>query len=152
SCRRGRRPAAGVPPHRRISPARSLPPDYGTRRCGVTEREAPRSVLTSPSAAGGHYGAGAPHVRGNITPAADNRTTLERAAVAYARRGWPVLPCVPRGKLPLTRRGYLDASADVEQVAAWWRHEPYANIGLAPAGVTLPDGGSIVVIDLGGAA
>lgn len=135
----------------------------------MTEREAPRSVLTSPSAAGGHYGAGAPHLGSNITPAADNRTTLARAAVAYARRGWPVFPlhwpddgrCScgnpecgrntgkhPIG--PLVPHGYKDASADLEQVAGWWRRMPHANIGLVPGRVQLPDGETLMVIDVDG--
>jgi Bifunctional DNA primase/polymerase, N-terminal len=74
---------------------------------------------------------------------------LRRAALKYAARGVPVLPL--RGKLPQIpaahtpgdplyqqckgdcgRQGHgvHDASADLEQVCAWWDRWPHANIGL----------------------
>jgi hypothetical protein len=54
-------------------------------------------------------------------------------ALAYARRGIPVLPL--SGKLPripkrLGGRGVHDATTDPELVRAWWRRWPNANIGL----------------------
>jgi Bifunctional DNA primase/polymerase, N-terminal len=54
-------------------------------------------------------------------------------ALAYARRGIPVLPLA--GKLPripkrLGGRGVHDATCDLEQVRAWWRRWPQANIGV----------------------
>ncbi|MFZ2623878.1 MAG: bifunctional DNA primase/polymerase [Propionibacterium sp.] len=54
----------------------------------------------------------------------------------------PVFPCLVKGKRPLTRRGFLDASSDPEQVAAWWSRTPNANIGIptgAPSGVVVVD-------------
>ncbi len=74
-------------------------------------------------------------------------SSIVDAALDYARRGWKVLPlygivdgrcacggrtknCKP-GKHPLTPHGVKDASADVEQVAAWWKRWPTANVGLA---------------------
>ena len=39
------------------------------------------------------------------------------AARSLAAAGVPVFPCVVEGKRPLTRRGFLDASSDPEQVA-----------------------------------
>ena len=43
---------------------------------------------------------------------------------------------------PLTRRGFLDASSDPEQVAGWWSRTPDANIGIrtgAASGVVVVD-------------
>jgi len=55
------------------------------------------------------------------------------AARIYAEHGWAVFPC--RGKDPLTKHAFKDASADVQQIESWWRHWPSANIGWAvPAG------------------
>ena len=51
---------------------------------------------------------------------------LARAALAYASRGWPVLPCKVRGKTPLTSKGFHDATADPETIAAWWRERSRA--------------------------
>jgi hypothetical protein len=83
---------------------------------------------------------------------------LGEAAAGYARRGWPVLPLhnpVPRGcscrdatcqsigKHPRPRHGLRDAAPDLEQITAWWRQWPHANIGIATGA---PSG--LVVIDI----
>src|SRR5262245_44021260 len=67
------------------------------------------------------------------------------AALGYARRGWPVLPlhtatphgctcqqdpCTRAGKHPRTPHGLLEASLDPDQIRAWWRRWPAANIGI----------------------
>jgi hypothetical protein len=70
---------------------------------------------------------------------------LRAAALGYLERGWAVLPVAPRGKVPLTRHGLLDASHDRAQVEAWWRRRPDANIGVA----TGPPSG-LLVVDLDG--
>jgi hypothetical protein len=57
--------------------------------------------------------------------------TLHHAAVAYARRGWPVFPLRPRDKAPATRHGCKDATADVDRVDRWWANHPDHNVGLA---------------------
>lgn len=51
------------------------------------------------------------------------------AAEKYARRGWLILPCAPRGKPPLTDHGVRDATADPEVIRRWWDRWPSANIG-----------------------
>ena len=56
------------------------------------------------------------------------------AALAYAARGWAVLPL--RGKLPRIPkaaggRGVHDATTDPETIKAWWTKWPDANIGVA---------------------
>lgn len=64
------------------------------------------------------------------------------AARHLARAGVPVFPCVPLGKQPLTRRGFLDASTDPGRVAEWWGRWPEANIAMptgAPSGIVVVD-------------
>ncbi|WP_412540372.1 bifunctional DNA primase/polymerase [Longispora sp. K20-0274] len=71
--------------------------------------------------------------------------TLADAAREYAAAGLPVLPlhtpagtacscrrsdCTSPGKHPRLPRGLLQASTDADQVGAWWRRWPDANIGL----------------------
>lgn len=57
-------------------------------------------------------------------------TSLLEAALAYARdRGWAVFPC-RADKTPYTTNGVLDASSNPDQIKAWWRQWPKANIGL----------------------
>jgi hypothetical protein len=60
------------------------------------------------------------------------------AALAFAERGWPVLPCQPGGKQPATRHGFKDATTDPGQIRAWWRRQPAANLAIA-TGAPGPD-------------
>ncbi|HLW01880.1 MAG TPA: bifunctional DNA primase/polymerase [Ktedonobacterales bacterium] len=58
------------------------------------------------------------------------------AALAYAAEGLPVFPLQVRGKLPIIPKdkgghGCLDATTDAEQICAWWKEYPRANIGIA---------------------
>jgi len=53
-----------------------------------------------------------------------------RAALRYAKRGFPVFPVEPRGKRPLTPHGFKDATANPVQLAEWWNRWPNANIGI----------------------
>ncbi len=73
----------------------------------------------------------------------DGSPSLALAARSLAAAGVPVFPCVVEGKRPLTRRGFLDASSDPEQVAAWWSRTPDANIGI-PTGAA----SGVVVVDV----
>jgi bifunctional DNA primase/polymerase-like protein/AAA domain-containing protein/primase-like protein len=57
---------------------------------------------------------------------------LAAAARAYGERGWPIFPLRPRDKIPITPRGFHDASADLELIARWWEETPDANIGCVP--------------------
>lgn len=76
----------------------------------------------------------------NRSPNPECNARLE-AALAYAARGWPVLPL--RGKLPAIPkreggRGVHDATDDLDTIRNWWRRIPDANIGIAmgePSGV-----------------
>ncbi len=77
---------------------------------------------------------------------------LLEPALAYAARGWPVLPCWgvegdrclcrrpdcgKPGKHPLgalVPHGVKDATTDPALIEAWWRKHPAANVGLAAGG------------------
>lgn len=50
-------------------------------------------------------------------------------ALGYASAGWPIFPL--RGKQPLTRHGFKEATVDHDQIYAWWHKWPHANIGFA---------------------
>ena len=60
------------------------------------------------------------------------------AALRYARLGYPIFPCVPGGKAPLTPHGFQDATTDAEQIEVWWVEQPDANIGMPTAGLVVP--------------
>jgi hypothetical protein len=66
---------------------------------------------------------------------------LLNAAIAYAERGFRVMPCA--GKVPRLPRGLNDASAERDLVSAWWRgaHRG-ANIGLV-----VPEWGFVLDVD-----
>jgi Bifunctional DNA primase/polymerase, N-terminal len=61
-----------------------------------------------------------------------------RQALAYARRGWPVFPCVPGEKIPATRHGYRDATTDQRQITAWFGRGRDWNLAIA-TGTPGPD-------------
>ncbi len=56
---------------------------------------------------------------------------LRDAALYYARQGWAVFPLRPKSKEPLVSGAYKAATAELDQVEAWWTQWPDANIGLA---------------------
>lgn len=55
-------------------------------------------------------------------------------AIQYAKLGWHVFPCVPRGKEPLGKlvpRGVKDATTNEGIIKDWWTKQPNANIAVA---------------------
>ena len=64
-------------------------------------------------------------------------TTL-RQALAYAARGWPILPCQPGRKTPATAHGVRDATTDLAQITAWFGRHPDWNLAIA-TGAPGPD-------------
>lgn len=70
-------------------------------------------------------------------PTMDN--PLLEAALRYADLGYPVFPCAPGSKQPLTPHGYRDANTDAEQIERWWHQHPRANVALATAGLVVVD-------------
>lgn len=65
----------------------------------------------------------------------------ETLAAHYASLDWPVFPVIKGSKKPATTRGFLDATTDRAQIAAWWRESPEANVGIStgPAGLLVID-------------
>lgn len=67
-------------------------------------------------------------------------------ALLYARHGWHVMPLT--GKRPNTPHGWLDATTDPAQVAAWWAGSD-DNVGVAtgPSGLLVVDLDSEPAVD-----
>ena len=83
--------------------------------------------------------------RGALPAGADTagNSACREAALAYARRGWAVLPLRPRGKEPLTEHGVRDATTDPAKIEEWWNRWPDANVGIATGAVS-----GLVVLDV----
>ena len=64
---------------------------------------------------------------------------LVDAALRYAELGYSVFPCAPGGKVPITPRGFKDATTDATQVRTWWEQHPDANIGMPTGGLLVVD-------------
>src|SRR5690349_11262728 len=63
--------------------------------------------------------------------------------IGLSENGWPVFPCSPETKAPLTRRGFYDATTDLDQIIKWWTRNPNAMVGV-PTG----DRTGIFVLDI----
>jgi hypothetical protein len=61
-----------------------------------------------------------------------------RQALAYARRSWPVFPCLPGQKIPATRHGFRDATTDEQQITEWFGRGQRWNLAIA-TGAPGPD-------------
>jgi len=62
-----------------------------------------------------------------------------QAALWYADLGYPVFPCAPGQKTPLTEHGLLDATTDPEQIERWWIKHPDANVAIRTDGLIAID-------------
>jgi hypothetical protein len=65
------------------------------------------------------------------------------AALAYARRGWHVLPCRTGDKRPATTHGFKDATTDKATLIRFWSNNPNANVGIATGRIS-----GLVVLDV----
>lgn len=63
-------------------------------------------------------------------------------ALQLALAGWPIFPCEPHGKKPLTSDGFKSATTSEHTIRKWWERWPEANIGYPAV--------STVVIDIDG--
>jgi len=68
-----------------------------------------------------------------------SENAIFQGALVYTQMGYPVFPCVPDKKQPLTRHGFKDATTDWDQITEWWMKWPNANIGLPTAGMIVID-------------
>jgi putative DNA primase/helicase len=84
------------------------------------------------------------HRNSKFSPlSAARQSQLCRAALYYAKLGWPVLPLRPRSKSPLTKHGYKDATTDERTIRSWWERWPNANVGIATGAAS-----GVVVLDV----
>lgn len=67
------------------------------------------------------------------------------AALAYARRGWKVLPVVEGAKTPATAHGVKDATSDEARIRAWFDTERGSRLNI---GVACGSASGIVVFDI----
>ena len=70
-------------------------------------------------------------------------SSLGKGALKWAGAGFPVFPCEPGGKTPLTKCGFKDATADKKKVRRMWLDRPDANIGLVTG-----DRSDLLVLDM----
>ena len=85
----------------------------------------------------------------SLTPAQCRRVAATPPGLAYAlawaKQGWPVLPCRPRdegdrkAKSPYPARGKLAATRDPDQIRAWWAQWPSALVGGRTDGLVVLD-------------
>jgi len=49
---------------------------------------------------------------------------------------WPIFPCSPLDKKPLTTNGFYDATTDEKTIREWWRRWPNAMVGVPTGSVS----------------
>ena len=54
-----------------------------------------------------------------------------RAAIALAKRGMAVFPCLPRDKLPMTSTATRTPPPTRKQSEPWWGKQPDCNVAIA---------------------
>ena len=105
------------------SASRAAPTTAPTKSVPPCPRSVPASSLASASE----------HSMRTRQMIAEATNPLLSAALAYARRGWPVLPLREQGKAPdgrLVPHGLNDATTDETQIREWWSQAPSANVGI----------------------
>ena len=70
---------------------------------------------------------------------------MMHTALALAKRGLAIFPCLPKDKKPACAHGCRDATKDPDVIQRWWRHEPNYNIGVATGQLS-----GIFVVDIDG--
>lgn len=75
------------------------------------------------------------------------RINLCDIALAYASRGWSVIPLQPEGKKPLldSWKEYQNRIASPEEIKGWWKQWSSANVGIVTGPVS-----NLAVIDVDG--
>lgn len=74
-----------------------------------------------------------------------NENEFLKMALEYVDYGFYVFPLQPASKKPLTKNGFKDASNDKEEIKAWWKKYPKANIGIATGEIS-----GLLVVDIDG--
>lgn len=74
-----------------------------------------------------------------VAPRESCEEILLQAALRLADHGYPVCPCAPRSKKPITTNGFHDATTDHEQIQQWWNHKPDANVAIRTNGLLVLD-------------
>lgn len=71
---------------------------------------------------------------------------LTAIAIACARMGLQVFPCLPGEKRPATAHGLKDATFDIAAIESWWTQNPNFNVAIRTG--TELDGRILVVLDI----
>jgi hypothetical protein len=69
------------------------------------------------------------------------KVTMKECALAYAKKGYKVLPVALKDKRPINKNGCKGATSEVSVIGIWWLRNPKANIGVAT-------GGTLFVLDV----
>ncbi len=80
----------------------------------------------------------------SISDLSSKHLGMLNTALEAAREGFPVFPLWPGTKKPIHDGGFHNATRGEDQIRAWWKDHPHANIGVPTGRIS---GISVVDVD-----
>ena len=136
NCSRPSAPDASTPCRSTGGGPHHDPPSHGPRsgahrRAAAEQPPGSGAARRLPSKGPAPPAAPRPGQAGRVMTGQEHADPRLNAALRYARANWPVFPCIPGEKVPVTAHGFLDATTDPDKITWCWSRHPDRNVAIA---------------------